>query len=112
MGVAVSRTLTERGERDLSGKYALLSTHFYYFGDKPVELPEDLHGIIKAGQWHLRIHAPEVVARFVEWIERLNIAPNSLLGKPQCRDLEKLCLLEASNQRALASSRRRPTTSG
>src|SRR5690242_16400143 len=30
---------------DLRGKYALLSTHFYYFGDHPVRLPSYLKGI-------------------------------------------------------------------
>ncbi|WNG13913.1 hypothetical protein [Cystobacter fuscus] len=85
-------------ERDLGGKYALLSTHFFYFGDKPIELPEDLHKIIRAGQGHLRIHDPEVVDRFIAWIEGLNIAPNSLLGEPQCRDMEKRCLLDAEEE--------------
>ena len=82
-------------ERDLRGKYALLSTHFFYFGDKPIELPPDLHEIIKTGQGHLRIRAPEIVDRFVGWIEGLKIAPTSLLGEPQCRDMEKRCFLDA-----------------
>lgn len=30
---------------DLSGKNALLSDHFYYFGDAAIELPEDLMAI-------------------------------------------------------------------
>jgi hypothetical protein len=33
-------------ERDLSGKYALVSKQFYYFGNQPVDLPEYLHPII------------------------------------------------------------------
>ena len=40
--------LENRGH-DLGGKNALLSEHFYYFGDKPVCLPEHLHPIIKQG---------------------------------------------------------------
>ena len=28
--------------KDVSGKYSLLSKHFYYFGEKPVVMPNDL----------------------------------------------------------------------
>src|ERR1700682_731751 len=35
---------------DLSGEYVLLSDHFYYFGDQPQPLPDDLLPIVKQGQ--------------------------------------------------------------
>jgi hypothetical protein len=81
--------------RDLSGKYALLSTHFYYFGDHPVELPSTLHGVIKAGQGHKRLKDHGVVTRFIAWIDGLGHKPNSLLGDPQYKDLKKRCILDA-----------------
>lgn len=37
---------------DLNGLNALISSHFYYFGDKAVEIPKELLGIIKQGQGH------------------------------------------------------------
>jgi hypothetical protein len=81
-------------KRDLSGKYALLSTHFYYFGNKPLEMPAALRAIIKDGRSHRRVREQQLVAEFVAWIDGQGLAPNSLLGEPQCRDLEKRCVLD------------------
>lgn len=39
-------------KRDLGGEHALLSNHFFYFGDKPVKLPDSLKPIIHATQGH------------------------------------------------------------
>ncbi len=73
----------ENRETDLGGIYALLSTHFYYFGDKPVALPEDLRPIIKQGQ-NCRgpANAPYFDA-FVAWIEGLGHPVGCKLGDPQ-----------------------------
>ena len=37
-------------ERDISGEYALISDHFYYFGDKPRSLPKRLRSIARQHQ--------------------------------------------------------------
>jgi hypothetical protein len=72
-------------DRDLSGKYALLSDHFYYFGDKPVQLPDYLLAIVKQGQGH-RSHSNNMyIDRFLTWLNSLGLKPNHLYGKPQKR---------------------------
>jgi hypothetical protein len=81
-------------KRDLSGEYVLLSTEFWYFGDKPIELRTDLHQVIKAGQGHRRIEDPATVTAFVEWIKGLGFQAGTLQGDPQWRDLEARCVLD------------------
>ncbi|MBI1881291.1 MAG: hypothetical protein HYR94_24180 [Chloroflexi bacterium] len=71
-------------KRDLGGLYALLSTHFYYFGDKPVELPAHLQSIIKQGQGHKSDANDPYVEQFVEWIEA-KFKANTLYGEPQLK---------------------------
>ena len=72
--------------RDLSGKYALLSDHFYYFGDEPVLLPEYLFPIIHRTQGHKSNLNQPYVQSFVNWIESLGYRKNELYGKPQFSD--------------------------
>lgn len=79
--------------RDLSGEYVLLSTDFYYFGDQPQRLPKTLHGIIKRGQGHRRIE-DQLSERFVSWIRSLKAPMGEPIGGPQCRDLEKRCVID------------------
>ena len=69
--------------RDLSGKYALLSKHFYYFGDQPVPLPEYLYPIIHRTQGHRSIQNQPHAQSFVNWIEHLGYPKNRLYGIPQ-----------------------------
>ncbi len=70
-------------ETDLSGKCVLLSDHFFYFGDRPVALPEELLGIVKQGQGH-RSHANEsYVNDFIHWIHSLGYPPATPVGAPQ-----------------------------
>ncbi len=73
----------ENREKDLRGKCALLSDHFFYFGDDPIDLPNNLRTIIKQGQGHRSTSNDPYIDRFIDWIYSLGIAPNSLLGKPQ-----------------------------
>jgi hypothetical protein len=68
---------------DLGGKNALLSDHFYYFGDKPIDLKKELYPIIKDGQGHRSKSNIPYEEKFLEWIEELNLTPNHLHGKPQ-----------------------------
>jgi hypothetical protein len=70
-------------ERDLSGVNALLSTHFYYFGELAVPLPTLLHPIIKKSQGHRKIEDEQLVQLFERWI-----APfprNIVAGDPQLK---------------------------
>ncbi len=72
-------------ETDLSGKYVLLSEHFYYFGNKPRTLPDHLLGIVKRGVGHRGPANAAYLESFVEWIESLKLQPNRLYGNPQLR---------------------------
>ncbi len=73
----------ENRSTDLSGGWVLLSNHFFYFGDRPVALPEALLGIVKQGQGHRSISNTPYVDDFVRWIHSLGYPPAALIGKPQ-----------------------------
>ena len=73
-------------KRDLSGKYALLSKHFYYFGNQPVQLPEHLYPIIHETQGHKSDQNEPYAQNFVDWIENLGYRKNKLHGEPQLKD--------------------------
>jgi hypothetical protein len=68
-------------ERDLGGEFALLSTHFFYFGDRPVKLPNFLKPIIHSTQGHKSRSNQPYFEKFVEWINQFEL--NKLLGEPQ-----------------------------
>jgi hypothetical protein len=68
---------------DLSGGYVLLSDHFYYFGDKPIDVPAELRSIIKQGQGHKSWANESYEGRVAGWIEGIGLKPNTLYGKPQ-----------------------------
>jgi hypothetical protein len=72
-------------EHDLKGEYALLSEHYYYFGDDPVALPDYLLGIVKRGPGHRSSQNAVFLRPFVEWIEGLDVEANTILGNPQIR---------------------------
>lgn len=71
--------------RDLGGKRALLSNHFFYFGDQPVPLHKELRGIVHQGPGHRSKLNEPYVDSFVEWIHDLGKKPNVLHGNPQYR---------------------------
>ena len=52
-------------KRDLSGTFVLLSEEFYYFGNKPVLLPEELAPIVKTNQGHMKIESEYLIKSFV-----------------------------------------------
>jgi hypothetical protein len=67
---------------DLSGKNALLSDNFFYFGDSPQQLPPNLLDIVHQTQSH-RVHLNKpFVKDFIEWLDSLDLKPNKLYGKP------------------------------
>ncbi len=73
----------ENQSTDLNGRWVLLSNHFFYFGDRPVALPEALLGIVKQRQGHKsRANAP-YFDDFVRWIHSLGYSPGELIGEPQ-----------------------------
>jgi hypothetical protein len=88
----------ENKEQDLRGKYALLSKQFYYFGNKPVQLPEELRPIIFTSKGFACESNAPYVEGFVRWIENLDMRPNKALGEPQMKEeylrskeLQSLC---------------------
>ena len=72
----------ENIETDRSGKYALLSHHFYYFGDKAIELEGRLREIAQNQQGHRKQLNDSYVDYFEAWIESRGYAPCSVIGRP------------------------------
>lgn len=73
----------ENRQRDLSGHNALLSDHFYYFGEAAIPLPSDLFPIIKRNQGHRVVTQADLVAKFENWIKQFE--PNKIYADPQLR---------------------------
>ena len=69
--------------RDWSGKYALLSDEFYYFGCEPRELPEPLLRIVKRNQGHYRRTDPSETVLFESWIQQEGFERNKVYAGPQ-----------------------------
>jgi len=70
-------------EKDLGGEYAVLSDHFFYFGDKPIDLPPEWYPIMHQTQGHKSTANETHKDKFIEWLEGKNLKPNKLYGKPQ-----------------------------
>lgn len=68
-------------EKDLSGENALLSNHFYYFGQEARCLPSKLKGIIKKNQGHKIIKETFLIEKFESWITQFE--KNRLYAAPQ-----------------------------
>ncbi len=88
---------------DLSGRNVLLSDYFYYFGNKPVELPDDLRALIHGTQGHKSGANDRYAPRFVQWIEGQGFRKNVLLGQPQLK--KNLAAVKPSACRQLSSKR-------
>lgn len=73
----------ENMKTDLGGQFTLLSTYFYYFGDKAIILPNHLLPIVKKGQGHQSSRNEYLVTEFISWIEGLGKKRNKLYGRPQ-----------------------------
>lgn len=69
--------------RDLGGQNALLSVHFYYFGEKAYPIPESLKKIIKKNQGHLKIENSDLIEGFKIWIKKFE--KNKIYGNPQLK---------------------------
>lgn len=75
--------IEEDKKRDLSGYNALLSDHFYYFGEATVPLPTELLPIIKRNRGHRVVTQPTMVTKFEKWIKQFRL--NKLYADPQLR---------------------------
>lgn len=75
----------ENRETDLSGKNVLLSENFYYFGDKPVALPEELFALVHPTQGHKSRANDAHVDEFFNWIRLGGWKKNAVLGEPQLK---------------------------
>jgi hypothetical protein len=66
--------------RDLGGKNVLISNTFYYFGSRPLDLPEALNEL-KVARGHKNKFPPHVIAAFIKFISRqtrgVNAPPTS-----------------------------------
>lgn len=85
--VRIRKSVHNEGNQltDLSGKYALLSDHFYYFGDKPIEIHPDLLPIIRQGQGYRSTSNNPYYNQFVEWILTKTFAKNKIYSEPKNR---------------------------
>lgn len=70
-------------QRDLSGHNALLSDHFYYFGEAAIPLPTELLPIIKRNQGHRVITQADLITKFENWIKQFK--RNKIYADPQLR---------------------------
>lgn len=71
---------------DLAGKNALLSDHFFYFGDAAPTLPAELRPIAQNRQGHRVNLNRDFIAPFLAWVEKLDIEPRTLVGAPLMRN--------------------------
>lgn len=69
-------------DRDLRGLNALVSDHFYYFGENPISVPKKFLELVKSNQGHKIIHDGTIVQDFISWLEA-NFLKNKLYGNPQ-----------------------------
>jgi len=88
----------ENQEKDLSGLYALASKQFYYFGNEPEKLPDDLRPIMHTGAGYTSDANQPYAELFVNWIELLDVVPNKASNEPQLKkqyshekELQSLC---------------------
>lgn len=72
-------------DTDLGGKNTLISENFIYFGDKAIDLPEDLLGVVLQGQGHRSTVNESYLDPFLHWKDELfkEYGENKLLGQPQ-----------------------------
>ena len=87
-------------EVDLRGENALLSDHFYYFGNKPRRLPDYLLPIVQQTQGHKSRANVPYESSFVNWIHSLKLQPTKLYGDP----IDKWKIMDVPNATALCST--------
>ncbi len=92
-------------EKDLSGLFALASKQFYYFGDQPVKLPDDLKPFMHTAKGYKSDENQPYLEPFINWIENLDIVPNKAMGEPQLKkqyvrekELQALCSMRDAEE--------------
>lgn len=73
-------------DTDTNGENVLLSDHFYYFGNKAVDLPEYLLSIVKQGQGHRSRSNADFAGEFINWIitdSKTKPYKNEIKSEPQ-----------------------------
>lgn len=80
----------ENRDSDLKGEHALISSHFYYFGDNPVKLCDSLRPIIHKGQGFKSHKNDPFFDKFSKWLSGLGYKTNRLYGEPLNKPLLKL----------------------
>jgi hypothetical protein len=83
-------------DHDLGGGYALLSTHFFYFGRRAIALPERLQGLVHAGRGHRTDQNAMHLEPFAAWIS--GFRPNHLYGLPAGAHFQRNVEGDASTQ--------------
>lgn len=85
----ILKSVHNEGNRktDLGGRMTLLSDHFYYFGEKPIDLPIEFYPIVKQGQGHKSNYNDPFLDGFVRWIESLSEFKNKVNSEPYQRGL-------------------------
>ena len=64
-------------EMDLAGKNVLLSTHFYYFGNKPKDLPKEFQNIVNFEVDFLELNL-DLQTIFFVWLEKQKFEKNKI----------------------------------
>jgi hypothetical protein len=95
----------ENRQTDLGGLNVLLSKHFYYFGDNPVPLPDQLLPIVHRTPAHKSRANEKFLGEFVAWLYRIGVERNSLAGKPQ--RIDKIISMTPAACRSLCSKQDR-----
>ena len=103
----------ENRPTDLRGKNALLSSHFYYFGDNPIDLQPQFHSMIKSNQGHKSTANDPVKYNFIKWLFEQNLQQNYLYGNPQMiidLTINPECISECSKKHRIESELDESTT--
>ena len=85
-------------EKDLRGEYALLSDYFYYFGNQPIPLSENLYQIIKENQGHRSTSNDPHIGTYLDWLKGLGLKVNTIFGEPQLKIFDEPNLLTTCAQ--------------
>ena len=67
-------------ERDLPGKYVLISNEFWYFGERAVPLPQEFLSLANVVRGYKIINKEEFINRFSDWLRAL--PQSGYIGKP------------------------------
>lgn len=55
-------------KKDVGGKNVLISEHFYYFGDAPVQLPQSFYEVCHTTQGQKIVKPAELANSFIDWL--------------------------------------------